>query len=406
MNGSVVSVATQYVTEPHERRERLVCLGRLQRRQSTPAGPAGANSYAPDTALLSYSINLPQLLGTPDAYVGFTAGTGAGNEDQDILSWQFDNTYAPIGSAAAEQLTVTGVSATTTTNQASTTTTVTWSVSSGILTVYGTGGNDTFTAGAESGQYILNGVTYTYNPANVNVIDFLGQGGTDNAYITGTSAADTAILSPSSGELYGALANPSGFHQVVTLTATVSAGSSGTPTGTVTFSEGAVVLGTSLLSDTGVATFTTTSLIAAAHTITASYGGDTNFTGSSASQSLRTVAPSEYVIDVSAVANIVVTGGGGDDVAYLTDTGGNNTFNGTPTKSWLDGNGFHNETIGFQAVYATAGDGSHDVAYLTDTGGNNTFNGTPTNSWLIGTGYLNDAQGFHAVYATAGSGQP
>ena len=50
----------------------------------------------------------------------------------------------------------------------------------------------------------------------------------------------------------------------------------GTPTGTVTFLDGATPLGTGTLT-AGVATLTTSTLAAGSHTITAAYGGDTNF---------------------------------------------------------------------------------------------------------------------------------
>jgi hypothetical protein len=65
--------------------------------------------------------------------------------------------------------------------------------------------------------------------------------------------------------------------QAVTLTATVAvaAPGSGTPTGTVTFSDGATVLGTGTLSG-GVAKLTTAKLGAGGHALTASYAGDPN----------------------------------------------------------------------------------------------------------------------------------
>jgi hypothetical protein len=71
---------------------------------------------------------------------------------------------------------------------------------------------------------------------------------------------------------------PATFGQNVTFSATISAVSpgAGTPTGTVTFKEGATVLGTGALA-AGLSTFTSASLTAGTHTITASYGGDTNF---------------------------------------------------------------------------------------------------------------------------------
>jgi hypothetical protein len=51
----------------------------------------------PASANLSYNLNLAADLGTPNAYVGFTAGTGSGYGDQRILNWQFVSDYAPIG---------------------------------------------------------------------------------------------------------------------------------------------------------------------------------------------------------------------------------------------------------------------------------------------------------------------
>ena len=54
----------------------------------TPARPAAA--------LLSHTVDLPALLAQPEAYVGFTSGTGAGSNYHDIRSWQFTNTLAPI----------------------------------------------------------------------------------------------------------------------------------------------------------------------------------------------------------------------------------------------------------------------------------------------------------------------
>ena len=71
------------------------------------------------------------------------------------------------------------------------------------------------------------------------------------------------------------------YGQAVTFTATVAAVApgTGTPTGTVTFMEGAVTDTVAVTS--GRATFTTSSLAVATHTITATYNGDGNFkTGS------------------------------------------------------------------------------------------------------------------------------
>jgi parallel beta-helix repeat protein len=72
--------------------------------------------------------------------------------------------------------------------------------------------------------------------------------------------------------------NPSTASQPVTLTATVASATSGTPSGSVTFMDGSTPIATVGLVS-GSANFTS-ALGVGSHTITAVYGGDTNFTGS------------------------------------------------------------------------------------------------------------------------------
>jgi hypothetical protein len=85
--------------------------------------------------------------------------------------------------------------------------------------------------------------------------------------------------------------NPSAVGQPVKFTAVVSAKApgSGTPTGTVTFKDGSTVLGSGTLDSTGQATFTTSGLKLGNHSITAVYGGDTNFLGSASAALTQTV---------------------------------------------------------------------------------------------------------------------
>ena len=51
--------------------------------------PAMGSTFA---AITNYNINIASLLGTNQAYVGFTGSTGAGYENQDIVNWRFSNT--------------------------------------------------------------------------------------------------------------------------------------------------------------------------------------------------------------------------------------------------------------------------------------------------------------------------
>jgi ELWxxDGT repeat protein len=137
--------------------------------------------------------------------------------------------------------------------------------------------------------------------------------------------------------------NPSLTGQSVTFTATVSSLDAGTITGTVTFKDGAATIGSGPVSG-GTATFTTSALAHGVHSITAEYGGDTNF-GSSVSdplsQTVNTSAFGPPVIFLATATNstnvalgwTAVSGAtsyevwrssGGSAYAFLTSTGGTN----------------------------------------------------------------------------------
>ena len=77
-------------------------------------------------------------------------------------------------------------------------------------------------------------------------------------------------------------ANPAVFGHPVTFTATVTAvaSGSGTPTGTVSFSDGSNMIGRGTLNGAGQATFTTSSLFVGSHNIVTRYAGDGKFNGS------------------------------------------------------------------------------------------------------------------------------
>lgn len=113
----------------------------------------------------------------------------------------------------------------------------------------------------------------------------------DATFATSTSniLAQTVNQAATSTALVSS-ANPVGFAQPVTFTATVTvpAPGAGTPTGTVTFRDGATTLGSSTLNASGQATHTTSSLGGGARSITAVYNGDANF-GASTSSSVAQV---------------------------------------------------------------------------------------------------------------------
>ncbi len=96
-------------------------------------------------------------------------------------------------------------------------------------------------------------------------------------------------------------ANPSGYGDSVTFTATVSSGA-GVPTGTIEFqSDGTTIPGCgSEALDAGVATCTTDTLDAGTHAITADYSGSDSYTASSAT-------PLDQTVDAAATSTQVLT---------------------------------------------------------------------------------------------------
>jgi hypothetical protein len=107
----------------------------------------------------------------------------------------------------------------------------------------------------------------------------------DNNYAASSSPVVTETIQAATPVTLSSSANPSTFGQSVTFTATVS--SSGA-TGKVTFSGGATVLGASPLFR-GAATLSTSALALGAHSITASYSGDTSHASGSSGALIQQV---------------------------------------------------------------------------------------------------------------------
>ena len=94
----------------------------------------------------------------------------------------------------------------------------------------------------------------------------------------------TVTISPSTTTLVASPTSPQ-YGNPVTLTATVTSGA----TGTASFYDGSVLLGTGTVSG-GVATLTTSTLVAGTHTITAVYNGDATYASSQSAPATVTVA--------------------------------------------------------------------------------------------------------------------
>ncbi|HXM66875.1 MAG TPA: Ig-like domain repeat protein [Candidatus Acidoferrum sp.] len=152
-------------------------------------------------------------------------------------------------------------------------------------------GSVTFYSGSETlGTASLSGnhatLSTSFASSGTYSISAKYSGDNNNAGST-SSTLSQVIISSTTTTLVSSL-NPSLVGQAVTFTATVSSAAGAPPNGElITFKNGSSILGTAALSG-GIASLTTSSLPAGTDTITASYAGDANFSGST-SPGLRQV---------------------------------------------------------------------------------------------------------------------
>ena len=107
----------------------------------------------------------------------------------------------------------------------------------------------------------------------------------DNNLNASTGSTTQDVISSATTTTVASTANPAVYGQPVTFSATVTpvAPGSGFPSGTVTFTLGAVTLGTAPLDANGIASYTTTLgqlPVGSGQVVTATYGGNAGFTGS------------------------------------------------------------------------------------------------------------------------------
>jgi rhamnogalacturonyl hydrolase YesR len=113
-----------------------------------------------------------------------------------------------------------------------------------------------------------------------------------DANYTGSNSASVAqtISKAVTSAVVTSSLNPSHQGNSVTFTATVKSSTTCTPTGSVTFKDGATVLSTGTLSS-GKASFATSTLATGSHSITVVYAGDSNFAGGTSPALTQTVNP-------------------------------------------------------------------------------------------------------------------
>jgi|HubBroStandDraft_6_1064221.scaffolds.fasta_scaffold00121_33 hypothetical protein len=125
-------------------------------------------------------------------------------------------------------------------------------------------------------------------------------------------------------------ANPSNPNQSITFTATVTSNTTREPTGKVTFLDGTATIGASSVNESGIATFSTSTLSSGSHDITAAYGGNNDFNASTStvlsllvtapdfSLSATPLSPSSVAPGASAKSTITINPSGGLNPSSVT----------------------------------------------------------------------------------------
>lgn len=148
------------------------------------------------------------------------------------------------------------------------------------------------------------------------------------------------------------------FGQSVTFTATIS-GTGGTPTGTVTFDNNGVPIGTPVnVGLGGVTSLTTSQLPVGTDAITATYSGDTRFTSSTATAIVQTVDEDSTVTTVSSTANPSAIG---QNVTFTAKVTPVSPGGGTPTGTVT----FYDGTTPLTAVLLAGGVATYPTSTLT-----------------------------------------
>ncbi len=291
------------------------------------------------------------------------------------------------------------------------------------------GGTVTFYDGATAvdTETLVNGsATFTTSALSLGGHAISAQYGSDTNFTSSTSATiNETIKQGSATTTIGSSVNPSVFGQTVTFTASVSATppAAGMPTGHVIFFDGNTPIDTGTLVN-GAASYTTSSLAIGGHTITAQYGGDNNFTGSTSTAVVQTVNQASTSTSAAPSLNPTVHG---QSVSFTATVAAVSPGSGTPTGQvvFYDGSTpIDTESLsGGTAVYTTSALavsghsitamylGSTDFAASTSTAFTQTVNrdGTGTAiSTSLNPAVLGQAVSFQATVTAAapGSGKP
>jgi hypothetical protein len=191
--------------------------------------------------------------------------------------------------------------------------TVTGTVNNDVLTPSYT---STATTSSPAGTYAIVPSITGANIANYTV-----------TAVNGTLTVTVPVVSTTTTLTSSATTSVSGAS--ITFTAVVSpASGSIIPTGTVTFKDGSTTLGTGTLDGTGKTTYATATLAVGAHSITASYGGDSGDTVSTSSAlNITVTAPpvADFSLSLSPTSGSITAGSSTTVTVTVTPVNGFNS---------------------------------------------------------------------------------
>jgi Bacterial Ig-like domain (group 3)/Autotransporter beta-domain/Putative Ig domain len=306
-------------------------------RTFTASGGTAPYTFAPLTISsgtmptgLSFSTSTGTLSGTPTAAgtVNFTVkatdsstGTGApfSISGSYTLTVTAQTTSVALASSLDPSLVGQSVTFTATVSASSATPTGAVTFKDGVATL----GSGTLTGGVAT----LTTAALTGGPHTITAL-YNG----DINFSAGTSPAltQTVNAAPATTASLASSVNPSAPGQAVTFTATVTS-AGGTPTGTVTFKDGAAAIGSATLAGGGVAALTISSLTLGSHSITAVYGGSALFATSTSAaliQAVSTPADSLKLRAMQALAAPVVAQNSGAAISGAIDAAISEGFGG------------------------------------------------------------------------------
>ena len=302
----------------------------------SPAAGTPVNGGTAVNVVVSSGVAVPNVVGATQA-AATTAITGAGLVLGTVTT--ASSSTVPIGNVISESPAAgTPVNGGTAVNVV---------VSSGVAVPNVVGATQAAATTAITGAGLVLGTVTTASSSTVPIGNVISESPAAGTPVNGGTAVNVVISSgrAATSTVVATSLTPAFYGQMITFTATVtdaSSGSSGTPTGTVTFYDATVAFGTSSLNPSGQTAYSTFVLPggAGAQSITAVYSGDPNFSRSTSSSILQTItaAPvvsldpdaitfhSEDVNTTSAPMPVVLTNQGNATLTIvgIQITGGNN----------------------------------------------------------------------------------